>query len=54
MKELEVLFHPTKYAIAEVNGKVVGSLAEVHPRFLNHFGIEKRVAILEISIENLV
>lgn len=54
MKELEVLFHPTKYAIAEVNGKVVGNLAEVHPRFLNNFGIEKRVAILEIAIEPLI
>lgn len=38
------LFHPTR---------VTGNMAEVHPRFLNMFGIDKRVAILEIDISNL-
>ena len=35
------LFHPTR---------VTENMAEVHPRILNKFGIEKRVAILEIEI----
>lgn len=50
MKELETLFHPTRFATIKAGGKVIGGLAEVHPRFLNNFGIEKRVAILEISL----
>ena len=51
MKELEALFHPNRYVTIESNGKPIGALAEVHPRFLNNFGIEKRVAILEINID---
>ncbi len=47
------LFHPTRFATIEVSGKTIGGLAEVHPRFLNNFGIEKHVAILEITIESL-
>src|SRR3989344_714530 len=54
MKELETLFHPKRYANIEANQKVIGGLAEVHPRFLNQFGIDKRVAILEISIESII
>jgi phenylalanyl-tRNA synthetase beta chain len=62
MKELETLFHPTRFATIKESDKparnashsdaggVIGGIAEVHPRFLNNFGIEKRVAILEISI----
>jgi phenylalanyl-tRNA synthetase beta chain len=47
MKELEALFHPKRF----VSIKPGGGAAEVHPRFLNKFGINKRVAILEISLE---
>src|SRR3989338_7893421 len=54
MKELETLFHPNRYANIEANQKVIGGLAEVHQRFLNQFGIDKRVAILEISIESII
>ncbi|MEK7617439.1 MAG: phenylalanine--tRNA ligase subunit beta [Patescibacteria group bacterium] len=50
MKELETLFHPKRYANIEAKGKVIGGLAEVHPRLLNSFGIEKRLAIMEISL----
>jgi len=53
MKELETLFHPTRFATVKNQGKVIGGLAEVHPRFLNNFGIDKRVAILEISLDIL-
>jgi len=51
MKELKTLFHPTRFATVKLADKVIGGLAEVHPRLLNHFGIDKKVAILEISIE---
>lgn len=50
MEKLEALFHPNKYATVKANNRVIGKIAEVHPRFLNHFGIDKRVAILEISL----
>jgi phenylalanyl-tRNA synthetase beta chain len=50
MKELEALFHPKRFATVKSSDKVIGGVAEVHPRFLNNFGIEKRVAILEISL----
>ena len=39
------LFHPTR---------ITENMAEVHPRVLNKFGIEKRVAILEIDLEALL
>lgn len=35
-------FHPTRYT---------DGIAEIHPRFVNKFGIEQRVAVLEIDIE---
>ncbi len=63
IKELETIFHPTRFATVEAGGsprfageagKVIGGLTEVHPRFLNNFGIEERVAVLEIDIENLI
>ena len=47
------LFHPTRFAAVKSGEKVIGYMTEVHPRFLNKFGIEKRVAILEIDIEQL-
>ena len=60
MKELETIFHPKRFATVKSGDKVIGGIAEVHPRFLNNFGsprsaggagITKRVAILEIKIE---
>ena len=54
MKELETLFHPKRYANIKTGDKIIGGVAEVHPRFLNNFGIEKRVAILEISLDSLI
>jgi len=43
--KLKHLFHPKRQ---------IGNLAEVHLRMLNKFGIEKRVAVLEIELEALV
>ncbi len=36
-------FHPTRISLRE-------GIGEIHPRFVNKFGIEKRVAVLEITI----
>ncbi|MBI2196702.1 phenylalanine--tRNA ligase subunit beta [Candidatus Daviesbacteria bacterium] len=43
-------FHPTRFAALEKDGKEIGFIAEIHPRIANKFGIEKRVAVLEIKI----
>ncbi|MDP3758797.1 MAG: hypothetical protein Q8Q86_03685, partial [Candidatus Daviesbacteria bacterium] len=43
-------FHPTRFASLEKDGEQVGWVAEIHPRIANKFGIEKRVAVLEIKI----
>lgn len=48
IKELETIFHPNRHAGIYVGDEGIGSLAELHPRFLNEFGIDKRVAVLEI------
>ena len=48
--KLSSYFHPTRFAALEKNGKKIGFIAEIHPRIANKFGIEKRVAVLEISI----
>ncbi len=44
------LFHPTRHTAIFKNGTQIGGLAEVHPKLLNKFGVEKRVAILEIDL----
>jgi len=44
------LFHPTKFFELIREGNRVGQIAEVHPRVVNKFGTEKRVAILEIEL----
>lgn len=46
-------FHPTRFAVLEKDGKEVGFIAEIHPRIVNKFGIEQRVAILEIELTPL-
>lgn len=45
-------FHPTRFAALEKEGKEIGWIAEIHPRIANKFGIEKRVAVLEVTIES--
>lgn len=48
-KEKE-LFHPVRFAQLMDDDKKIGLIGEIHPRITNKFGIEKRVAILEIEI----
>lgn len=47
------LFHPVRFWNLEKDGQKIGEIAEVHPRTVNGFGVEKRVAILEIAIEKI-
>ncbi|OGE64889.1 phenylalanine--tRNA ligase subunit beta [Candidatus Daviesbacteria bacterium RIFCSPLOWO2_02_FULL_36_7] len=47
-------FHPARSAILEKDGEEVGFIAEIHPRIVNKFGIEQRVAVLEIEITTLL
>jgi len=46
------LFHPTRFIGFSLNGKDIGGIAEIHPRIVNKFGLEERVAILEIEIQS--
>lgn len=47
------IFHPTRHAQILKDDKQIGGIAEVHPRILNEFGIEKRVTILEIALQDI-
>lgn len=47
-------FHPTRFAHLLKGDGVVGGIAEVHPRSLDNFGINKRVAILELDLKESV
>lgn len=44
-------FHPTRYVYITKNGQPVGKIGEVHPKVLNKFGVEQRVAVVEIALE---
>jgi len=46
-------YHPTRYSCLEKAGGKIGIMAEIHPRFVNKFGIEQRIAVLEIDITKL-
>lgn len=52
-EEYRKLFHPTRFISFKLDEKDIGGIAELHPRIVNNFGIEKRVAILEIDLEPL-
>lgn len=48
------LFHPNRIQFVTHKGKPVGGFTEVHPRILDKFGLSKRVAIVELNLEELV
>lgn len=53
------LFHPNRnYSLSvygdKLNGKHIGMLVEIHPSVVNKFGIDKRVAMLELEITKLL
>lgn len=53
-EEEKRLFHPVRFWQLLKDGKKVGEITEVHPRIVNKFGIEKRVAVLEINLEPFI
>jgi phenylalanyl-tRNA synthetase beta chain len=46
-------FHPTRHTALGLKDQPIGGMAEVHPRILGGFGVQKRVAIAEIKLEPL-
>ncbi len=44
-------FHPNRYMYLTKKGVVVGKIGEIHPRIVNKFGIEQRIAVVELSLE---
>ncbi len=53
-KDEERNFHPKRFAFLEKNNQVIGTVAEVHPRVVNKFGVEQRAAIFEINLTALL
>lgn len=48
------IFHPARLLPIEKTGQNIGLIAEIHPRIVNRFGIEQRVAAAEIDITKLL
>lgn len=46
-------FHPVRFWKLKIDDQEAGILTEVHPKIVNRFGIEKRVAVLEIKLDFL-
>jgi len=46
--------HPTRSATLSVGRDVVGAIGEIHPDVLDAFGVEERVAILEVNLSILL
>lgn len=46
-------FHPGRCANIESDGKLVGVIGEIHPQVLENYGINKRVYIAEINIDEV-
>lgn len=47
------LWHPGRSAQVFVGGKLAGTVGEIHPAVLKRFGIEHRVAMLELALTDL-
>ncbi len=50
----KILYHPNRTQEYKKNDRMIGSIAEIHPRVTNQFGLEKRVAVLEIDLDPLL
>lgn len=48
------LLHPGRQAVVMIGEAVVGMIGELHPRLQQSLGIHHRVALVEISIQDLV
>lgn len=54
-REEEVrLFHPTRFSWLVINNEKIGGIAEIHPRIINKFGIDKRISVLEVDLSALL
>jgi phenylalanyl-tRNA synthetase beta chain len=53
-RELLPSQHPTRTAVIRLRGETVGSIFEVHPRVRSAYGLEERVAVVEINMSALV
>jgi len=49
-EEEKRLFHPVRFWQLTFDGKRIGEIAQIHPRIVNRFGVEKIVAVLEMEI----
>lgn len=45
-------FHPTRFSVLTKNGQTAGLIAEIHPRIINRFGTNRRIAVAEIRLIN--
>lgn len=43
-------WHPGRSAVVTIGNEAVGSLGEIHPSVLRKFGVEHRVAVLELAL----
>lgn len=48
------LLHPNRKFKLLKDATGIGNIAEIHPRMVNRFGVDKRVAILEIDLTKLL
>jgi phenylalanyl-tRNA synthetase beta chain len=46
--------HPTRTASIRLRGETIGSIYEVHPQVRSAYGLEERVAVVEINLSTLV
>ncbi len=48
------LFHPIRKQFITFKGEPIGGFTEIHPRILNKFGLNERVAVVELNLEKLL
>lgn len=53
-EKTEKFIHPSRQAVIKVGDDIVGIMAELHPSIQQSFGIEGRVAMVEIGLDNLL
>lgn len=47
------IFHPNRFIKLEYKGQMIGGISEVHPRTLDQFGINSRVAVIGFELNTL-
>lgn len=54
VEDLNPVYHPTRCANILIDGHLVGTIGEVHPKVSNNFNIDERVYVSEINFEILI